>query len=172
MSEELHRLPAVELARLDLPDAAKAVLARGLPIEVAISDLMPTVFSSALGDGAVRATSTDASAGGYVIGSIKDTFEPRVDLATFVLERGTGHVLLLDQSADREAGFVNSDIGSFLSCLDELLDIMAEARRFPGDDEAGERLSAALRSRIASVDPLAIQKDGYWGMWVDDLLVG
>jgi hypothetical protein len=100
VTNSLDRLEPATLAALDLPADTKEVLSRGLPNEVALNSLMPTLFSSALSDGHIRSTPSESAVHGYVIGAIREQQMAPTDYSVFVIERGTGHVYVTDPQGD------------------------------------------------------------------------
>jgi hypothetical protein len=162
-----HRLDAAALAGVELPEEAKEVLIRGVPAEVALSPIMPTVFSSAIGRGYLLASPSGSGVEGYVIGSIREQQTGDEDLSWFVAERRTGHVYVTD---GKSAELINSDLARFFASIRALLDVAEVAAEDDGAEGLGVRLSAELRQRLDEIDRIALAQDGYWRAWVDDFL--
>ena len=167
---ERHRL------REKIPDlgaAARTLAMRGVPREVRIAGWTgPTFFTSELGDGRMRTLEQFAGPGldaggvvGWVLGSMRDPFswaeEPAA--AVFVVEAGSGRVLLVDLEQGQRPTFVSSSAGLFLDAMDVFL------QWWGGEEPVEERLKR-IRTDLARIDPPAMTSPNHhWPQWLDDL---
>ncbi|MBQ0904538.1 SUKH-4 family immunity protein, partial [Micromonospora sp. U21] len=159
MDHERHRLDPAGLANLDLPPTTKQVLAQGLPPRVAISCVMPTVFTSAVAERFAQETPPGSPIDGYVIGSIREQQGQPVDYSWFVIERRTGVLYVTDHLSDEKStSFVNSSLGQFLASVQALVAVADVARRTADDEQAGSRLSGLLRERLSG-------RANRWASW-------
>ncbi len=152
--------------------AARPLTMRGVPREVTLPGWTgPTFFSSELADGRLRTIEAFAPAlaetcnvSGWVLGSVRDPMSWEDDaLAAFVVQRGTGHVVLADLEHGNRPTFVDSSAGLFLDAIDVFLQWWETWR--PRDPELRR-----LRDDLTRLDAAAMaSREHYWPQWLDDL---
>ncbi|WP_242343994.1 SUKH-4 family immunity protein [Anaeromyxobacter terrae] len=158
----------------DLGAAARTLALRGVPREVRIPGWTgPTFFTSELADGRLRTLEQFAGGAaegagvvaGWVLGSMRDPMswgdEPAA--AVFVLERGSGRVLLVDLEQGQRPVFVSSSAGLFLDAIDVFL-------QWWGDEESVAQRLKRIRTDLARIDPPSMASpSNHWPQWLDDL---
>lgn len=146
---------------------------RGVPREVQLPGWTgPTFFSSELGHGRLQpldvfapSSAEGCNVRGWVLGSVREPLSFGADdaSAVFVMERGTGRVLLVDLDQGQRPTFVDSSAGLFLDAIDVFLQWW----------QAGPSREAELRrirEDLLRLDPPAMASPvHYWPQWLDDL---
>jgi hypothetical protein len=157
----------------DLGPAARPLAVRGVPRVVQLPGWIgPTFFSSELGDGRIRTLEAFAPSAvdgcevsGWVVGSVREplSWSAEEASAAFVIQRRTGHVLLVDLEGGGRPAFVNSSAALFLDAIDVFLQWWQSLR----GTEAGIR---RIREDLARLDGPAMAAPGsFWPQWLDDL---
>ncbi len=157
----------------DLPaSAVRPLSVRGVPHEIDLPGWTgPTFFTSELRDGNLRTVDAFApglgeSSGvsGWVLGSMRDRSAWSSDeVGAFVVERGTGHVLLLDLEQGERPRFVNSSAALFLDAMDVFL------QWWRSEGQAAPELRR-IGDDLKRIDPHAMASPGHhWPVWLEDL---
>jgi hypothetical protein len=153
--------------------AVRPLTMRGVPREVQLPGWTgPTFFTSELGHGRLQTLDVFAPAipealgvHGWVLGSVREPMSSRAEdaSAVFVMERGTGRVVLVDLEQGQRPTFVDSSAGLFLDAIDVFLQWW----------QAGAGRNAELRrirEDLLRLDPPAMASPvHYWPQWLDDL---
>jgi len=153
--------------------AARPLAMRGVPRQVTLPGWTgPTFFSSELGEGRLRtieafapALAESSNVSGWVLGSVRDpmAWSAEEAVAAFVVQRGTGHVVLVDLEHGGRPTYVNASAGLFLDSIDVFLQWWETWRR--RDPEVRR-----LRDDLTRLDVSALASaDHYWPHWIDDL---
>jgi hypothetical protein len=153
--------------------AARQLAMRGVPRLVTLPGWTgPTFFTSEIVEGRLRTIEAFAPAlaetcnvSGWVLGSVKDPMAWSADeaVAVFIVERGTGHVVLVDGEHGDRPTYVNATAGLFLDAIDVFLQWWATWRR--RDPEVRR-----LRDDLTRLDATALASAGqYWPQWIEDL---
>jgi hypothetical protein len=157
----------------DVGAAARPLAVRGVPRVVQLPGWMgPTFFSSELGDGRLRTLESFAPAigevcdvSGWVLGSVREPLSWTAEEASaaFVMQRRTGHVLLVDLEQGGQPTFVNSSAALFLDAIDVFLQWWQTSRRTDAEIRR-------IREDLARLDGPAMAAAGsYWPQWLEDL---
>ena len=175
-------MPAVVVTERDrlrekVPDLAAAatrpLAMRGVPREVTLPGWTgPTFFSSELGEGRLRTVEAFApslaeslNVSGWVLGSVRDrmAWSAEEAVAAFVVQRGTGNVVLVDLEHGNRPTYVNASAGLFLDAIDVFLQWWETWRR--RDPELRR-----LRDDLTRLDASALASaEHYWPQWIEDL---
>jgi hypothetical protein len=155
------------------PAAVRPLVMRGVPRVVQLPGWMgPTFFSSELGDGRLRTVESfmpsirevcDVS--GWVLGSVREplSWAPEEAEAVFVMQRKTGHVVLVDLEEGGRPTFVNSSAALFLDSIDVFLQWWQTSRRTDAEIRR-------IREDLARLDGGAMAAPAnYWPRWLEDL---
>lgn len=90
------------------------------------------------------------------------------------LDLSNGHVLELIEPPGRQAQIVrmvNTTLEQFVIAVKTVIDMFPF---YNGDSELEERMhvAAKISDVLAQIDPAALDPDGFWGTFVDDLVSG
>ena len=152
--------------------AARPLAMRGVPREVTLPGWTgPTFFSSELGEGRLRTVEAFApslaeslNVSGWVLGSVRDrmAWSAEEAVAAFVVQRGTGNVVLVDLEHGNRPTYVNASAGLFLDAIDVFLQWRERA--------PARSRGAAAAGRPPRLDASALASaEHYWPQWIEDL---
>jgi SUKH-4 immunity protein len=153
--------------------AARPLAMRGVPRRVILPDWTgPTFFSSELADGHLRtleafapALAESCNVSGWVLGTVREqmSWNGEDPLGAFLVQRGTGHVLLADLEHGNRPTFVNSSAGLFLDAIDVFLQWWETWRR--RDPEVRR-----LRDDLTRLDAASLASaEHFWPQWLEDV---
>jgi hypothetical protein len=182
LSSKRDRLTGGSLPGL-AAEAERVLRVEGVPREVALDEWSgPTIFSSELSSGRLSllahrwpTLASHEHRNSIVLGRIREQ-DWDLEHAAYVLQPDVGTVIAVDLDG-RLSRFVNSDLGSFLRCLEAFVtwwDDLARKQQLhaspASEDEGGERDVQMLATRLKQIDPTSLaDANAYWPAWIDDL---